>query len=76
MTSRSQRAVHEVARAVRPGGRLVLVHILHTVDHVRGLPEDGLVDFSQRALGWRDWYGGPWMADRMVTATVPTEETT
>lgn len=71
-----QRAVHEAARVMRPGGRLVLVDILHTADYVRWLTEDGLVDVSQRALGWQYWYGGPWMAARMVTATVPTEETT
>ncbi|HZJ03860.1 MAG TPA: hypothetical protein VFD59_00120 [Nocardioidaceae bacterium] len=76
MTSSSQRAVHEAVRVVRPGGRLVLVDILRTADYVRWLTEDGLVDVSQRALGWRDWSGGPWMADSMVTATVPTEETT
>lgn len=28
-------------------------------------------DGRRRAPGWRMWYGGPWAATRLVTATKP-----
>ena len=31
----------------------------------------GAVDVERRGLGWRYWYGGPWMATSLVTARKP-----
>ena len=69
-------AVDEAARVLRPNGRLVLVDILHTDDYAHMLTDLGLIDVRHRRLGWRYWYGGPWMAARLVTATATTQEPT
>lgn len=66
-----QRAVDEAARVLRPGGRLVLVDIQHAGDYARRLDGLGLAGVSRRGLGWRFWYGGPWMAASLVTASRP-----
>jgi len=32
-------------------------------------PALGLVDITHRRLSWRVWWGGPWLATTLVTAT-------
>ncbi len=64
-----QTAIDEAARVVRPGGRLLIVDILHAADYAGRLSQLSLRDVTQRPLGWRFWYGGPWMAARLVSAT-------
>jgi arsenite methyltransferase len=64
-----QQAIDEAVRVLRPGGRLVIADIMHSGDYARRLTELGLADVSRRALGWRFWYGGPWMAASLVSAT-------
>ena len=66
-----QRAIDEAARVLRPGGRLVIADILHAGDYADRLSLLGLSDVQQRSLGWRFWYGGPWMSARLVTARRP-----
>jgi len=66
-----QHAVEEAARVLRPGGRLVIVDIMHAADYAQRLTSLGLSDVAQRPLGWRYWYGGPWLAARLVTARRP-----
>jgi len=64
-----RKAVEEAARVLRPGGRLVVVDFQHTRAYAATLRELGLTAVEERALGWRFWYGGPWTAARLVTAT-------
>ena len=66
-----QKAIDEAAWVLRPGGRLVIADILHVADYARRLASLSLSEVAQRPLGWRFWYGGPWMATRLVTATRP-----
>jgi arsenite methyltransferase len=62
-------AVAEALRVLRPGGRLRLADFQHTDAYAETLRRLGAEDVGVRSLGWRFWYGGPWFATRMVSAT-------
>jgi arsenite methyltransferase len=66
-----RQAIDEAARVLRPGGRLVISDIQATPQYAERLRELGLENVRRRGLGWRYWYGGPWMATSLVTATKP-----
>jgi hypothetical protein len=58
-------------RVLRPGGRLLVADIRATRQHQARLAEVGMSEVARRGLGWRFWWGGPWAATRLVTATKP-----
>ncbi|MEV5751105.1 class I SAM-dependent methyltransferase [Actinoallomurus sp. NPDC052308] len=62
------RAIDEAVRVLRPGGRLFIADIVAAADYRRRLTELGAADVETRPLGWRMWWGGPWMGTRLVTA--------
>jgi hypothetical protein len=64
-----QHAVEEAPRVLRTGGRLVVVDIMHAADNAQRLTSLGLSDVAQRPLGWRYWYGGPWVARSLGHST-------
>jgi SAM-dependent methyltransferase len=64
-------ALIEAVRVLRPGGRLAVADLWETRQHAQQLRELGWRDVRRRNLGWRMWYGGPWAATRLVTATKP-----
>lgn len=64
-------AISEAVRVLRPGGRLVVADIQATKEYADRLRQLGSADVSTRRLGWRGWFGGPWMATSLVTATKP-----
>jgi ubiquinone/menaquinone biosynthesis C-methylase UbiE len=70
-----EKAVDEAVRVLRPGGRLMIADIRGTWQHEKHLARIGMSDVSRRALGWRFWWGGPWAATRLVTATKPERRT-
>jgi SAM-dependent methyltransferase len=70
-----QKAIDEAVRVLRPGGRLMIADIRGTRQHQAHLAKLGLSDVARRRLGWRFWWGGPWGATRLVTATKPERGT-
>lgn len=70
VTSR-RKAIEEVARVLKPGGQLAIADFRFTSDYARRLHELGLLDVRDGGLDWRFWYGGPWTATKLVTATKP-----
>lgn len=65
------RALDEAVRVLRNGGQLVVVDIKATREYAARLRHLGMTDVTHRRLGWRGWYGGPWMACCVVTARKP-----
>jgi SAM-dependent methyltransferase len=66
-----EKAINEAVRVLRPGGRLMIADIRATRHHQAQLAKIGMNDLARRGLGWRFWWGGPWAATRLVTATKP-----
>jgi ubiquinone/menaquinone biosynthesis C-methylase UbiE len=64
------RAIDEAWRVLRPGGRLLVADISKSAQYQRHLRAHG-IDSARRSLGWRTWWGGPWMSTMLVTATKP-----
>lgn len=64
-------AIDEAARVLRPGGRLLIADLSCTRGYASRLVELGMAGIGRRSLGWRMWWGGPWRATHLVTATKP-----
>ena len=64
-------AITEAARVLRPGGRLRIADFRHVDAYAARLRELGWQDVTKRNLGWRFWYGGPWAAIYLLSATKP-----
>jgi arsenite methyltransferase len=65
------RAIDEAIRVLKPGGRLLVADIFHTAEYAQRLREQRMQDVEERALSWRFWYGGPWMAPCLISAAKP-----
>jgi arsenite methyltransferase len=68
------KAVSEAWRVLKPGGRVVIADIRATALYARTLDALGATT-TRRRLGWRFWYGNPFAATSLVTASKPPRST-
>ncbi len=61
------RAIDEAWRVLRPGGRLLIADISKSRRYRQRLIELGAT-VVWRNLGWRMWWGGPWVPTMLVDA--------
>jgi arsenite methyltransferase len=67
-------AIAEAWRMLGPGGRLAIADIRATGRYAATLRTLGATGIARRGLGWRFWYGNPFAATSLVTASKrPTE---
>ncbi len=67
--SRDQ-AIDEAWRVLRPGGRLLIADISKSRRYRQKLVELGAT-VTWRNLGWRMWWGGPWVPTMLIDARKP-----
>jgi ubiquinone/menaquinone biosynthesis C-methylase UbiE len=64
-------AIDEAVRVLRPGGRLVIADIGFTRLYATRLTQRGMANVERHDLGWRGWWGLPFIRTHAVTATKP-----
>jgi arsenite methyltransferase len=66
-----RQAIHEAVRVLKPRGKLAIADIHGTQRYTECLRDLGMVEVHHRMLDWRFWYGGPWVATKLVSARKP-----
>jgi ubiquinone/menaquinone biosynthesis C-methylase UbiE len=64
-------AIDEAVRLLMPGGRLLIADIRATTAYAEQLRQRGMANVQVRNLGWRFWYGSPFVAAKLVSAEKP-----
>lgn len=63
-------AINEAWRVLRPGGRMLIADISRSRRHQQILLALG-ASVARRNLGWRMWWGGPWVPTMLIDARKP-----
>jgi SAM-dependent methyltransferase len=66
-----RKAVAEGYRVLKPGGRMVVADIRATAAYADALRKLGAARVERRRLGWRLWWGNPFAATTLLTASKP-----
>jgi SAM-dependent methyltransferase len=66
-----RRAIEEIARVLKAGGRLAIVDLAWTGAYAEQLTSLGLRDVQRHRLGWRFWWGPAFPASCLVTGVKP-----
>jgi arsenite methyltransferase len=64
-------AIDEAVRVLRPGGQVVIADLGFTRQYATWLQESGMASVARQDLGWRAWWGIPFIRAHAVTATNP-----
>jgi ubiquinone/menaquinone biosynthesis C-methylase UbiE len=64
-----KKAIAEAFRVLKPGGRLAIADIRATRIYEEALREFGAANIERRRLGWRFWWGNPFAATTLLTAS-------
>jgi arsenite methyltransferase len=64
-------AIDEAVRVLRPGGHVVIADLGFTRQYASWLQERGMAGVERQDLGWRAWWGVPFIRAHAVTATKP-----
>jgi SAM-dependent methyltransferase len=62
-------AIDEAVRVLRPGGHVVITDLGFTRLYATRLRQCGMADVRRQDLGWRAWWGLPFLRTLAVTAT-------
>jgi SAM-dependent methyltransferase len=64
-------AIDEAVRVLRPGGRIIVADLGFTRLYATRLRQRGMANVTRQDLGWRAWWGLPFLRMHAVTATKP-----
>jgi arsenite methyltransferase len=62
-----EKALAEILRVLKPGGVALLADIRYAGEYQRFFAGQSGVTVTRRGLGWRFWYGGPFVATSLIT---------
>jgi arsenite methyltransferase len=66
-----RQAVAEIARVLKPGGRVAIADLAWTRTYTQDFEQFGFIDARRRLLGWRFWWGPGFPTTTLVTGTKP-----